>query len=426
MRSKKVANRVLAVVGVLFAAAAVLKYRYPAHTLITWLYVCLEAALIGGIADWFAVTALFDRPLGIGWHTELIPRNRERIAEALTEAVEQDLLSVEAIRKRIADVSFVAMFIHWVEQQGGREFLGREFFRHGGVAWAERNNKDLVAFLNQLIKSNARDVELAPQFGAFIRRLLENGKAEKLVEFILEELIALVEKPSFRQSVFHYMEDIKHKKARSLLEKAIVWLGEQTDSINIEEAAEALCDELSVLLKDLSDPEHLVRRWLREKLCEVVANLEGNSAWREAVENWKEALLDELKLTKPLTAVVDQTASESFESASTWVAKQANLYWTVFKEDQALQIWFEAKLKYTVYRLVKKEHHLIGRVVKSVLGHFSNSDLSQFVEVKAGNDLQWIRINGSIVGGIVGMLLYGFLQGVYEPYVLPIIRSWIG
>ncbi|MPM90495.1 hypothetical protein SDC9_137616 [bioreactor metagenome] len=75
---------------------------------------------------------------------------------------------------------------------------------------------------------------------------------------------------------------------------------------------------------------------------------------------------------------------------------------------------------------MKKEHHLIGRVVKSVLGHFSNSDLSQFVEVKAGNDLQWIRINGSIVGGIVGMLLYGFLQGVYEPYVLPIIRSWIG
>jgi uncharacterized membrane-anchored protein YjiN (DUF445 family) len=423
---RKIANKVLTAVFILFIVAAWLKYYYPGNTAVILIYVCLEAALIGGIADWFAVTALFDRPLGIRWHTELIPRNRERIAEALTEAVENDLLSVEAIRKRIADIAFVEFFIRWVDQQGGKDIIAEIFVRHGRLAWEKRNHNDFVFFLEDLIKRNVSEFDLAPQFSTFIKQAMAQGKGEKLVDFILEELILLVEKPSFRQSVYHYMNELKQKKARSLLEKAVVWLGEQTDGINIEEAAEALCDELLALLKDLANHDHLVRAWISEKLHGVLVNIENEPVWQEAVESWKVALVEQIKLTEPLAVVVSKTANGSFEAATEWLAAQANIYWTVFKENKALQIWFEAKIKYSVYRLIKKEHYLIGRIVKSVLGSFSNSDLSKFVEVKAGNDLQWIRVNGSIVGGIVGLIIYAFLHGLYEPYVVPVIRSWLG
>ncbi len=422
MNSKKTANTMLAVVFGLFLLALALKYQYPDCTAVTLLYVCLEAALIGGIADWFAVTALFKRPLGFSWHTELIPRNRERIAQALTEVVETDLLSVTAIRRRMAGIGFVEAFINWVDT-GGQTYLKEVFTRHGDAIWAEKDIQAMAGYLENLFKRNANAVDMAKLSGNMLKQALERGKGESLIDFILDELILLVQKPAFRRTVFIYMEEIKHKKARSLLEKAVVWLGERTDGINLEEAAGSLCDELLSLLQDLKDENHLIRQWLREKLTEVVSGLGQNSSWLAAMESWKQALVRQLPLTEELNTVVKKTADGSYAPASAWLSRQMQTYWAVFKTDKTLQVWFEARLKYTVYRLIKTEHHLIGLVVKSVLGNFSNSDLSKFVEVKAGQDLQWIRINGSIVGGIVGLLIYLFLHTIYGPYILPVLRG---
>lgn len=426
MSFRKIANQMLATVFLLFMAVVMLKYHYPGNTAVTLVYVCLEGALIGGIADWFAVTALFGRPLGITWHTELIPRNRERIVQALTEVVEKDLLSVSAIRKRLAGIAFVEAFIHWVDERGGQEYLAGVFARHGKAVWDDKDIQAIAGYLESLLRRNAREVDMAALVHPLLNQALERGKGEKLVDFILEELIGLVQKPSFRQAVFHYMQGLKAKKARSLLEKAVVWLGEQTDSINVEEASNALCDELLVLLQELTAKDHLVRQWITVKLTAIAATVAGNRLWLDAMESWKLALVKHLQLTAALESVVTKTADGSYQPVSKWLAKQVHVYWTVFREDKVLQGWFEARIKYAVYRLVKKEHHLIGLVVKSVLGNFTNRALSQFVEAKAGQDLQWIRINGSIVGGIVGLALYLFLHNLYVPYIIPAIRSWAG
>lgn len=426
MSFKKIANQMLTTVFLLFLLAAVLKHYYPGSTAVVLAYVCLEAALIGGIADWFAVTALFGRPLGVAWHTELIPRNRERIAHSLTEAVEKDLLSVTAIRKRLSGINFVEIFIHWVDHYGGQKYLSGVFARHGKAVWDAKDMQAMAGCLEGLLRRNADAVDSAALFNTLLNRALERGKGEKLVDFILEEMITLVQKPSFRQAVFRYMEALKHKKTRSLLEKAVVWLGEQTDSINVEEAANALCDELMSLLKDLTDSDHLVRQWITAKLTAITGNLENNHAWQAAIDGWKLILVKQLQLTGTLDNVVAKTADGSYEPAGQWLARQVHIYWDIFKKDKALKGLFEARIKYAIYRLLKKEHHLIGLVVRSVLGSFSNSDLSRFVEEKAGQDLQWIRINGSIVGGIVGLILYLFLHTLYEPYIIPVIRSWTG
>jgi uncharacterized membrane-anchored protein YjiN (DUF445 family) len=95
-----------------------------------------------------------------------------------------------------------------------------------------------------------------------------------------------------------------------------------------------------------------------------------------------------------------------------------------FKGNIELQEWLEVRIKQVIYELIEKEHYIIGEIVQRVLGEFNDDKLNRFVEEKAGDDLQWIRINGSIVGGIVGLLMFFFLRYVYDPYVVPIIQSW--
>ncbi|MEG6585459.1 DUF445 domain-containing protein [Dendrosporobacter sp. 1207_IL3150] len=415
MKFKKTANIMLAVVFMFFAIAAIIKYHYPYSTAAAIFYVTVEAALIGGIADWFAVSALFGRPLGITWHTEIIPRNRERIAEALTTAIEEDLLSVEAIRKRLSNIEFIEVFIDWVDQKGGKEVLADMLYRQKALAWDEKSIQSIGSYLENVFKKNAKQIELAPQLGAVVVQALEQGKGEELLDFLLEELKASVEKPKFRRAVYLYIDELKHKNARSLFEKALVWIGEQTDSINIEEAANALCDELVLLLNDLTKKDHLVRQWINVRLIETANNLQKDTIWIEAIEDWKSDLIDQIRIDETITPIVSKAANSTYSPVSAWVAGQVKQYWEIFKKDQQLKTWFEAKLKFVAYRLIQKEHHLIGMIVRSVLGGFSNSDISRFVQDKTGDDLQWIRINGSIVGGIVGLLIYIFLHYIYEP-----------
>jgi len=426
MRFKEMANTMLAAVCGLFLLAVFIKHSYRGSLAAEMFYITTEAALIGGIADWFAVTALFKRPLGFPWHTELIPRNRERLIEALAGIVEEELLSSETIRRRIAGVSFVDWFIHWVDNHGGKQFFADLLSRHSADIWDNNKRDALALYLEDVLKKNAKGLELAPQLGNFVNKALKRGKDEQLITMLLDELIVMLQKPAVRQSVYGYLDNLTRQKARSLLEKAIFWLGEQTDSINLQDAADALCDELVALLNDLKDTDHLVRIWLRGRLAEIAANLDNNAVWVDAIENWKIQLIEKIELKDVLAVLVKETASGSYAPAMEWLSRQMDLYWSVFKQDKQAHVWFEARVKYAVYRLIKKEHPLIGRVVKSVLSRFSDADLSRFVEDKAGDDLQWIRINGSIIGGLVGLMMFLFLHFVYSPFIVPVIRSWFG
>ncbi|MCX7781280.1 MAG: DUF445 domain-containing protein, partial [Negativicutes bacterium] len=125
MRYSQAANRILAGVCILFIGAAVLRRQNPDNLLYEMLLMVSEAALVGGIADWFAVTALFRRPLGFPWHTALIPRNRERVIQAVVNTVEHELLSVTAIERRLAAISFMEIGIDWLENRGGQAVVGR-------------------------------------------------------------------------------------------------------------------------------------------------------------------------------------------------------------------------------------------------------------------------------------------------------------
>ena len=130
MKRKNIANHFLAGVFLLFVVASVLKYFYNELLSVQLLCFVTEASVVGGVADWFAVTALFRMPLGFPWHTALITRHRGRVISALADMIEYELLSVRSIKERVDKICFVRLLIDWVENEDGKLMLKKLFNKH--------------------------------------------------------------------------------------------------------------------------------------------------------------------------------------------------------------------------------------------------------------------------------------------------------
>lgn len=424
---RNLANKVLLLVFILFVLAVTLKYYYRSIFIVDMFFTVTTAALVGGAADWFAVTALFKKPLGFPWHTAIIPRHRDRVIIAITQVIEQDLLSVESIKKRLEQVHFVRLFVRWVDSESGSRFLRVLLIRHTEALLAGTHAESLAQHGEAFVKKGVRHISITPHIKTFADWLIESGKDRVLLGDVIEELIYILENPNARKTIYYYLESIKQEKTNSIIEKVVLWLGEQTDSINIAEAADVLHAELLLMLNELKNPDHQLRSWAHGKLAEFAGRLERDPGQREALEAWKNEVLEKIELQEALTNIIQEILkSASLRSDSPMIMYLNNYlarYWELFRANSEFQDWLEQRIKLAIHRLIESEHHIVGKAVQQVLEAFTNDDLSQFIEDKAGDDLQWIRINGSIIGALVGLTAFLFLRFIYDPFVVPVVKN---
>jgi len=406
---KRRANAVLAAAAGLFALALTLKYNYPGSSMITGLLTITEASLAGGVADWFAVTALFRRPLGFPYHTALIPRNRERVISALSKAIEQDFLSKQAIKARLNQVNLLDKIIAYSQSTAMRPIV------KGGIEkaiteLAETIDPTAIAKLGERVfKLLLKRQSLVPYVTTGISWTLQQGKDREIYGAIVDKLTILVRQPETRDAIYRYLEQIKEKTGnRNWLSGLITGFLEITDGINLTDAADALHQELIKAVDELTNEQHPVCLWFQEELGKVVVRLE-TPEWKRAIDNWKDELLNRIELAEPLSALVEAVLTVCAqptvyrEYIVDWLTAQAASYWQQFKENAALKNQAEDYLKSLILKVVDQEHALIGKIASRALNKLSDEDLNQFIEDKAGEDLDWIRINGVIIGGLVGV-----------------------
>jgi uncharacterized membrane-anchored protein YjiN (DUF445 family) len=420
------ANRVLGLVFCLFAAAAAGKYLYPDNAAASLLLIVAEAALVGGVADWFAVTALFRRPLGFPWHTALIPASRERIIAAIAAAVQNELLSKESIKQRLAGVRLVDLVIKWLEEDGRQALLPGLAARYAQAAW---DNIDILAvarYGQRWLKASLHEADLANYGRQGLSWALATGRADRLIEHLIAALSSAVGQDSTRRAIERYLVHSSRTAARSWWQKLVLSLAEATDTVNLSEAAAVLHEELLLLLRDLAVADHPVRVWVRDRLAAAADRLGNDPGWTAGIASWQKGLAGRLRLEETLAAVAAlATRSAPPDWPAAWAARQAEKLWATFRADPAMQEWAEAQLQVTLSRFIDSEHELVATVVRDALARLSDEDLNRFVEDKVGEDLAWIRINGSVVGGVVGLLLFLFLRYLYDPYVVPFIHSLV-
>ena len=360
------------------------------------------AATIGGMADWFAVTALFRKPLGISYRTEIIIRNRQRIMQAVVDFAGNDLLGADNVMR----------FVH---QQDTAAFL-KEFLAKNGQAMLLPAVDRMALQLQEGLSPEVLARELAPgledmlgreQLGRLAADFLSGLSRPESAGHILHLLAAageeLLREEKLRQLVSRYAEDVLTEYGDAAGSRAFL-IGLM--GLTGERIAEALLEKLAGFLKELAEnpeAEAKTSAWLGERLGQLAESPAVIDGLREA--------LGECFAQEQLAGMLEPVLAEFLSSGrlTGWLHNMAASVMGEFIESHQLQQRADALLKDWLEAELQGHHDVIVGMIEERLGRLSDEELVEFTEEKVADDLQMIRINGSVVGAIAGMVLYAII-----------------
>lgn len=448
MKNKKLANKILVFLFLGFGIITLFRIFILDNFTVRMLSFTIEAALVGGIADWFAVTALFNKPLGFPWHTAIIPKNRDKVIESVSVMVENELLSPKFIEGKIKEIHIIDLLIAYIDNHDTKKSIAKLIAKYGQETMGKINSNEMAGYIEAFLKTKIKSTKISPKLKKLVDWAIKNGEYDNFLEKIIDGLIVFIKKDSTREEIYSILNDVvqKRKSEANGLKQMILELSldiaQGTNSLNLKDAAISIQEtilQILINMKDKNDPMYIK---LDEMLRVNIKKMETDFGIINSIENWKEEIISKIqlreelqklidgtiKITANLPAELDSTNIELSTSSNAkiikWLLIQVNRYWLNLKQDEKIKKWLEAYIKESIMKVLNAEHHLVGTMVKETLNTFTNEALNEFIESKAGNDLHWIRINGSIVGAVVGVILYLFVNLFYGPVVAPIIRGW--
>lgn len=453
MENKKIADRLLIVLLTLFIINILIRiYIYNSYYMKLISFV-LEAALVGGIADWFAITALFKKPLGFPWHTAIIPRNRDKVIAAVAGMVENELLSPKTLKSKISEINIINGLIHYIENNKKLENIFLGIIEKNGTRFIDNlDTEEISAFVEKVLKDKLIQLDLSLYLSRLLKFAVKSNECEKLLAIILGEIINKVQQETTRDGINKIINEAiednlgKTSGFKKVMLELALGIAKDTNSINTAEVSEAIQEQVLLLLdglKDETNPEHIK---MLSKIEDIVVKLQNDEKIIDSVEKWKLDTIDKIsfsdEINKIINNIVDavkysikkenlkedkvfaenqngQTINEIYNEnarlASVWIRNQLNVYWKSFKTNEEAKKTIDGYIKEVIYKIIKAEHSLIGVMVKKVLNNMTDASLNEFINAKAGNDLHWIRINGCMIGAIFGFIVYVFINNFYLP-----------
>jgi uncharacterized membrane-anchored protein YjiN (DUF445 family) len=389
----------------LYAVSSVLEPRHPA---LFWLTAFTEAAMVGAIADWFAVVALFHHPLGLRLpHTAVIPRNKGRIAEGVADFIESNFLSPEAIVARIAEARPARTLCAWLLKPGNADTLAEYAVRLLAYGLTVLDDARIKRFLMDLISQKAKHLDVAAAVAEVLDVLTQNGRHHELLDQALAGLDELLSRPETRRMVAAEVA----KNLPALLKRMSEALRLELD----EKAALKVLDIAAAKIAEVrQDRGHELRQRFDTFVAGFVRRLKADEATRARVH----ALRDEVLANPALGRYVDGLwtdfrawlAADLHESKSTVrrrVTQVVASFANKLDQDAEVQRWLDEQILAAVPSVVREHRAKIGRFVEDQVNGWQESRLVQELERELGPDLQYIRINGTLVGGMAGLLIAG-------------------
>ena len=391
--------------GLLLAAAAVyalatwLEPRYP------WLFyvgATAEAAMIGAVADWFAVTALFRHPLNLRFipHTAVIPRNKARIAAGLSAFIQQKFLSAEAVLARIAEFRPARTLCGWLLQPRNAGMLGGYFARLLAYAVGAVDDGRVRAFLLRTVAQAARRADLASALAQLLDVLTEDRRHHALLDEVLAALDDLLAR-----------EDTRRFIAREVAGSAPL-LKYFSDLFHLKLDERAALRIVDVALRKLSevrqDRDHELRGRFDAFVARFVEKLKSDEALRARVHRLRDEVLDSPALADYVGGLWDELRAWLQAEQALVEQKSAALlrhFGELLAADRGIQQWLDEQILAAIPPLVEEHRAGIGRFVEDQINAWQETRLVEELERHVGADLQYIRINGTVVGGLVGLAI---------------------
>jgi uncharacterized membrane-anchored protein YjiN (DUF445 family) len=394
-RMKLIASGGLVLAAVIFVICRVFG---DGHGVWPFIQAASEAAMVGGLADWFAVTALFRHPLGLPIpHTAIIPRKKDQIGESLGDFVQQNFLTPEVVGPRVLAAEIPRRVGEWLASAGRPEQLAGELAAMLGGANAVLADDDIRAAIERFAEAQLRRLPAAP----VVARVLDLAVEGNQHQVLLGEGL---------RSLMRFLADNRDLFRQRVAEESPEWVPEWVD----ERVFNKLFVSVQNFLADVAgDPEHAQRKQFDQRLREYAAQLRTDPKAAESLEKWKSDLLDHpavrtaiASLWLPLKKAVLDAAADPNSELRRVVASVIRQTGAALRDDSALQAkcdrWVLAVMDHVL------EHYAgeLTGVITHTVSRWDTESTARRLELQVGRDLQFIRINGTVVGSIVGLVIY--------------------
>jgi uncharacterized membrane-anchored protein YjiN (DUF445 family) len=373
-----------------------------------------EAALVGGLADWFAVRALFVHPFGIPFpHTALIPRNRRRIVQEISHLVQNEWLPPSLFKAKIASFDFVGSGLLPVVEPL-RPHL-RELLRSAAVdVLADLSPKLTAGFLARGLAGSVDADRIGPFLGDLARRAREQHWLKPVLHEWIGRLLRWAESPQSRATIHaHLRQAAGAYRERGWFKNFTYAVAERFGGIDLDAAAEVLQGEVRRFALDQLESDSEVQQVVQDGLAAIERRLHEDPTFLEDVKAFLLETSEAGTLTvllEPVLASLREQARQELEAPGSRFLDHAMARVDAWVQDLAesaeLRQQVNAWCRRLAVQLVEQHHALVGALVEEQLNRLSDQNLSELIEAKVGEDLNWIRLNGSFVGGLVGVALY--------------------
>ncbi len=404
-RIKAAATGLLAFVAVLYVVAVVFSSRHPA---LPYLAATCEAAMVGALADWFAVVALFRHPLNVPLpHTAIIPKNKARIAQGLGEFIQEQFLSTAALLARIREFDPARQLSRWLLKRENADFLAGYLSRALSYGVGALDDARVRDFLQRTLAARLSSMDIASLAAGILDVLTENRRHHAL----LDQTLVAVRELLARESTHEFL-----RKEISAQMPFMKWVNQV---VHLDEkAASRLLDIAMKRLGDvLEDPGHDLRDRFDEAVAGFIARLKGDPALREKVHALRDQLIANPALAGYLgglwgefRAWLDADLARPESAIRLRIAQFAGALGSRIEADKGIQAWINEQIVAAAPPFVEQHRAGFGRFIERQINEWQDATLVTELERNIGPDLQYIRINGTLVGGAAGLLIYSLTQ----------------
>ncbi|CAD6563188.1 DUF445 domain-containing protein [Paraburkholderia sabiae] len=408
-RAKRRATLLLLIATAIFIATAFMQR----NMWIDGIKAVAEAAMVGALADWFAVVALFRRvPIpGVAAHTAIIPQNKDKIADNLAVFVREKFLDESSIVGLIRKHDPAQSITNWLCVDANTRRLGDYVLKLTGGILELLDDARIQTFIKDALDAMLDKIDLSKATGSILDTLTRDGRHQELLDEGIEHLMALLREPGVRTFIAEQIVDW-FKREYPTLEKIMPseWLGES--------GANIVADTVNnMLLRVSEDPGHKLRHKFDEAAARLVVKLKSDPAFLQKGEEIKRYVKESENLAlyvKDLWAQLrDWLRRDLARDDSVLHAKVAAMGQWIGRElaqDESLRRSLNDHMEEAARAMAPDFAGYLTRHISDTVKNWDSRDMSQQIELNIGKDLQYIRINGTLVGGCIGLLLYASSQ----------------
>jgi len=383
---------------------AAIVYVVTLHRDGAWGYVnaASEAAMVGALADWFAVTALFRHPLGLPIpHTAIVPTRKDSLAESLEQFVTENFLSPEVVAEKMRTAEVSRRAGEWLASGNHAERIVEEGARTIGAALPKLGDDDVTAFVQGSLLPRFAAEPLSPIAGHFLASVVDDGAHHALFDLLMVE-------------AYDWLSENRETLGEVVGPRAPRWSPRWVDSIVIDRIHR---EALTWLAAVRDDPQHPARKAIDRLLVQLADDLQNDPEMMDRFEAFKRRMLNHPDMGTSLTAVwdavrtalIDAIADPAgpFRLRATQTIKD---FGKRLQTDEVLIGRVDSRASEAVGYVVRTYGTEIVSVISDTIERWDGREAAARIELHVGRDLQFIRINGTVVGALVGLVIHTFSQ----------------